>query len=146
MYLRWQNEPEMLKCLTTLMGLSIGFALGWTFHFIIPSDGSEVYDAATRLLMFLFGVLGWAFTEILGHDRQLHCGGTKPLDTAARQRYVKWGAIGMPTVLLAVGFISSGHLFFYFLAYLVIAFLLIGEICWGDPKQLIAWAIGWDNI
>jgi len=135
----------MFKCLTTLSGISVGFALGWVFHFIVPSDGSVSFDAATRLLMFFFGIYGWAFTEVVGHDRQLHCGGTKPQDAASRQRYWKWGTIWIATAFLAVGFISSGHLYLYFFAYLVLIFLLIGEICWGDPKRLFTIASGWES-
>ncbi len=90
----------MVHCLSSLMGLAIGFATGWAFHFLIPADGSEWIDAATRLLMLLFGVYGWAFAEIVGHERQLYCGGTNRLDTSSRQRYKQWGVVCIPLSFL----------------------------------------------
>lgn len=41
--------------------------MGWALHFAVPKppDEAEFVDVATRLLMVLFGILGWAVGVVL---------------------------------------------------------------------------------
>lgn len=136
-----ESSPENrgLRCFFPTLGILIGFALGWVLHFIIPTPPSAAtyIDAATRFFMLLFGLFGWAAGTILD-GRKLHCGGTKGLDDAAKRRYQLGALVILALLVLAVAFLATARLSFYFATTLLLLCLLSGEIAWGAPLRVFS--------
>jgi peptidoglycan/LPS O-acetylase OafA/YrhL len=130
------SQQRGIQCFYPVLGIAVGFALGWALHFAVPKppNEAEFVDVATRLLMVLFGLVGWA-AGIVVDNRKLHCGGTKELDELAKKRYVPLFLIGLALLILATVFLATTRLTFYFATILLILLVLVGEIGWGSPLE-----------
>lgn len=131
----------MSRCLSPFLGMLLGFTTGWVIHMFLPT-GSVWEDAATRLLMLLLGTYGWAISTIFGTNCQLYCGGTLELDDSARHRYGFWGLIVLFASFFLIVFLATGHLILYSADLGFLFAILIGEICWGRPKEIFIIMIG----
>lgn len=128
-----------LRCFIPLGGLVSGFALGWAIHVLVIQPGRLIDDIATRLLMLVFGVVGWAAGLVLDR-RKLHCGGAQKLDGAASARYRRWGLVFLWLLVLSAALVNRGsweYCLYFFVIFVLLA-LLAGEIGWGDPKGIFA--------
>ena len=133
-----ESTPQQrgIQCFYPVLGIVLGFVLGWALHFAVPKppNEAEFVDVATRLLMVLFGLLGWA-AGIVFDNRKLHCGGTKELDDLTKKRYLPLFLIGLVLLILATVFLATTRLGFYFATILLILLALAGEIGWGSPLE-----------
>jgi peptidoglycan/LPS O-acetylase OafA/YrhL len=130
------SEQRGVQCFYPTLGIVLGFALGWALHFAVPKppDKAEFVDVATRLLMVLFGLIGWGAGIVLD-NRKLHCGGTKELDPVTKKRYLPLFLFGLVLLILATVFLATTKLVLYFATVLLILLVLIGEIGWGSPLE-----------
>ncbi len=122
------------KCLAPLIGIASGFGLGWILHLLLPRS-SEATDIAARLLMLVYGLIGWA-ASILLNGKQLYCGGTVEMDYKARERYAFWAWIGLALLIVAAASLFRGMLRVYFPVIFTLISILVGEIGWGDPRRV----------
>ncbi len=130
------SKQRRIQCFYPILGIVLGFALGWALHFAVPKPPkeAELVDIATRLLMVLFGIIGWA-AGIVRDKRKLHCGGTKELDAVSKKRYFTLFLFGLVFLILATVFLATTRLVFYFATILLILLVLVGEIGWGSPLE-----------
>jgi len=130
------SGQRSIQCFYPTLGIVLGFALGWALHFVVPKppDEAEFVDVATRLLMVLFGLIGWGAGIVLD-NRKLHCGGTKKLDDVTKKRYLPLFLCGLVLLILATAFLATTKLVLYFGTVLLILLLLVGEIGWGSPLE-----------
>jgi len=130
------SRRRRIQCFYPILGIVLGFILGWALHFAVPKPAKEAefVDLATRLLMVLFGIIGWA-AGIVRDKRKLHCGGTQDLDAVTKKRYFSLFLFGIALLILATVFLATTRLALYFATILLILLVLTGEIGWGSPLE-----------
>jgi len=131
-------------CFKPLGGLVGGFVLGWGIHMLVVRPGRLIDDIATRFLMLVLGVVGWAAGVVLD-KRKLHCGGAQELDAAASARYRWLGPVSLSLLVLSAALVNRGSWEYglYFFLIFVLLVLLVGEIGWGDPKRIFQILVPW---
>jgi hypothetical protein len=126
------NNPW--KCFIPLQGVAVGFALGWVVHLLV-AERSEAMDIASRFLMLVFGIFGWAASTVVT-GRQLHCGGTKERDDRDKNRYVCLATVGVALLIISAAALVRGLLWVYYPVVLFLLSSLAGEIGWGNALRI----------
>jgi len=125
------RKPEgRISCLAPLIGIFVGFSVGWVFHFALPK--SKEVDVACRLYTLVFGAVGWAGAVVV-RGKQVHCGGTRNSDAQAKNRYIIGFWVILPCLVLAALFLACSWFFWYYLLLAVLAAIVVGEAGWGSP-------------
>ena len=133
---------RICSCFRPVAPVLVGFSLGLILMGILPKGQSTA--VASSFFMLLFGVIVWGVdTAFLDKKpKQLHCGGSKPMDEKTRRRYKVLACILLALVLFAAVSLGRNYLVVYFAVVFVIVTLLAGEIGWGGPLIMIQLAFG----
>jgi hypothetical protein len=139
---------RILKCLTPLLSLALGFIVGVTLGIFLPSGAW--WGLAAKLLMVCYSLLGWAIGVCFVQRKRLYCGATQTIKDEEWQMYSRRYGVGASVVfagflLSTIGILGAadatnlGKSVFGFVVYFSLLpttfSILVGEIGWEDPVK-----------
>jgi len=134
-------QPEIeksnpLNCFKPLVAIACAFGLGWILHLLLDG-GVEPLDLGARLLVLVFGTVGWA-VGVVFRGGAIHCGGTRKPAATDKRRYYILSLVGLVLLIAGSVALAKKNWLVYFGSILVLIALLVGEVGWGKPLRFIA--------
>ena len=84
-----ENEDRKpVKCLSPLLFPATIFILGLILNSILPQEVQAHWKFFCNLLMFCFGLIGWAFATCFIRKKRLHYGGTEIQEDSQRDGHI----------------------------------------------------------
>src|SRR5258706_10654751 len=134
------SSTQIWKCFGPLIGIFLGFMMGWVLYFISPDsslDQMTANDVAARTFSLLFSLYGWGLFIVIAQRKKLHCGGTQDLKDGEDPRLGVFCAVSVFFLVVAALLVGSAHFTVYAVVFVLSLGSLAGEIGWGDPWHFI---------
>ena len=104
------ERRRVLECLTPFLFPAIGFILGVVLSIFLPSGAW--WSLASKLLMFCYGLIGWALGVCFVQQKRLYCGATETISNdewpVCRERYCRGAGIVIAVVFYGRDFGGGG--------------------------------------
>ena len=118
-------------CLAPIIGIFIGFLLGWIVHYTMPTNHGqpdELIDLASRLFVLMFSLFGWA-AGLVAQQKKIYCAGSHPADDVSNLKNYLCIVGAAAILIVAAAFLRNGSMIPYFT--MTASFL---AIFWGEVK------------